>query len=65
MDNNIDYDEEINKVDRAMAQEGMPLTDEDKKNIKEVITGEKTYEEKINEIINETVKNGQEEGRKK
>ena len=65
MNNNIDYEEEINKVDRAMAQEGMPLTDEDKKNIKEVITGEKTYEEKINEIINETVKNEQEEGRRK
>ena len=43
--------EEIDRVNRAMSQEGMPLTEEDKQNLKEVITGEKTYEEKRKEII--------------
>ena len=44
-------EEEIERVNRAMSQEGMPLTDEDKQNLKEVISGEKTYEEKRQEIL--------------
>ena len=45
---------EIERVNRAMSQEGMPLTEEDKQNLKEVITGQKTYDEKVKEIINKT-----------
>ena len=48
-------EEEIERVNRAMTQEGMPLTEEDKKNLKEVISGKKTYDEKRQEIINETL----------
>lgn len=48
-------EEEIERVNRAMTQEGMPLTEEDKRNLKEVISGQKTYEEKRNEIIKETI----------
>lgn len=44
-------EEEIERVNRAMSQEGMPLTDEDKQNLKEVISGEKSYEEKRQEIL--------------
>ena len=44
-------EEEIERVNRAMSQEGMPLTDEDKQNLKEVISGVKTYEEKRQEIL--------------
>ncbi len=53
--------EEIERVNRAMTQEGMPLTEEDKKNLMEVITGQKTYDEKRKEIINNIInKNGEE-----
>ena len=48
-------EEEIEKVNRAMTQEGMPLTEEDKRNLKEVITGKKTYDEKRLEIINDSL----------
>ena len=48
--------DEIEKVNRAMSQEGMPLTDEDKNNLKEIITGKKTYAEIRNKIINESIK---------
>ena len=53
-------EEEIERVNRAMTQEGMPLTEEDKKNLKEVISGEKTYEEKRIEIIKTINENGEE-----
>ena len=43
--------EEIERVNRAMSQEGMPLTTEDKENLKEVITGKKSYDEKRKEIM--------------
>lgn len=46
--------EEIERVNRAMTQEGMPLTEEDKQNLKEVITGQVSYDDKIKEIINKT-----------
>ena len=53
-------EEEIERVNRAMSQEGMPLTEEDKKNLKEVISGQKTYEEKRSEIIKDVIsKNGE------
>ena len=48
-------EEEIERVNRAMTQEGMPLTEEDKNNLKEVISGQKTYEEKRQEIIKNAV----------
>ena len=48
--------EEIERVNRAMTQEGMPLTEEDKNNLKEVISGKISYDEKRKEIINETIK---------
>lgn len=48
--------EEIERVNRAMTQEGMPLTEEDKNNLKEVISGKISYDEKRREIINETIK---------
>ena len=43
-------DEIEKKIDRAMAQEGFKLTREDKKDINEVVSGEKTYDEKREEI---------------
>lgn len=46
--------EEIERVNRAMTQEGMPLTEEDKQNLKEVITGQISYDDKVKEIINKT-----------
>lgn len=53
-------EEEIERVNRAMTQEGMPLTDDEKNDLKEVISGQKTYEEKRQEIIQETrIENGE------
>ena len=48
--------DEIERVNRAMAQEGMPLTEEDKNNLKEVISGKISYDEKRKEIISDTIK---------
>ena len=48
-------EEEIERVNRAMSQEGMPLTEDDKNNLKEVISGQKSYDEKRKEIIDETI----------
>ena len=48
--------DEIEKVDRAMSQEGMPLTEEEKTKLKDIITGKKTYDERRKEIIEETIK---------
>ena len=42
---------EIERVNRAMTQEGMPLTEEDIQNLKDVISGKITYDEKVREII--------------
>jgi len=56
--------DEVERVNRAMTQEGMPLTDEDKQNLKEVITGQKTYDEKRREIIKDSNEKNQEIRRK-
>ena len=43
--------EKIRKVDGAMAQEGMPLTEEIKKKLYDCITGKSTYEKERQKII--------------
>jgi hypothetical protein len=43
--------EKIKKVDGAMAQEGMPLTDETKKMLYNCITGQSTYAKERKKII--------------
>lgn len=43
--------EKIRKVDGAMAQEGMPLTDEIKKKLYDCITGKSTYYEEIEKVL--------------
>lgn len=43
--------EKIRKVDGAMAQEGMPLTDEIKKKLYDCITGKSTYEIEREKVI--------------
>lgn len=43
--------EKIKKVDGAMAQEGMPLTEEIKKKLYDCITGKSTYEKERQKII--------------
>ena len=45
--------EEIEKVDRAMSQEGMPLTEEEKKKIEDVITSKVSGDQVVKEIIKE------------
>lgn len=56
MNKNINLTEEeiqekIRKVDGAMAQEGMPLTEETKKKLYDCITGKSTYEKERQKII--------------
>ena len=41
----------IDKIDRAMAQEGMSLTEEEKVIIADIYQGKKTYKEARREII--------------
>ena len=60
---NAEVNKKIEKVNRAMAQEGMPLTEEEKKNLKDIITGKTTTEQKVKEIIELTIKKN--EGTKK
>ena len=43
--------EKIRKVDGAMSQEGMPLTEETKKKLYDCITGKSTYEKERQKII--------------
>lgn len=43
--------EKIRKVDGAMAQEGMPLTDEIKKRIYDCITGKSSYDKEREKVI--------------
>lgn len=43
--------EHIRKVDGAMAQEGMPLTKEDKKNLYNCLIGKTTYDEERKKVI--------------
>ena len=43
--------EKIRKVDGAMAQEGMPLTEEIKKKLYDCITGKSTYDKERQKII--------------
>ena len=63
MDENIS--QKINKVNRAMTQEGMPLTEEEKKDIKDVITGKKTIEQKVKEVIDLSMKTNEKVMKKK
>ena len=62
---NNEVKEKIEKVNRAMSQEGMPLTEEDKKNIKEVITGKVSVEQKVKEVIELTNKINESEKKRK
>lgn len=41
----------VDKIDRAMAQEGMPLTQDEKNIIADIYQGKKTYKEARMEII--------------
>lgn len=43
--------EKIRKVDRTMAQEGMPLTEEIKKKLYNCITGKSTYDKEREKVI--------------
>ena len=43
--------EKIRKVDGAMAQEGMPLTDEIKKKLYDCITGKSSYDKERAKVI--------------
>ena len=43
--------EKIRKVDGAMAQEGMPLTEEIKKNLYNCINGKSTYDKERKKTI--------------
>lgn len=43
--------ENIRKVDGAMAQEGMPLTDEIKKKLYDCITGKTSYDKEREKVI--------------
>ena len=61
---NENINQKVNKVNRAMSQEGMPLTEEEKKDIKEVISGKKTVEQKVKEIIDLSIKEN-EKGKKR
>lgn len=50
---NIEIDNVIKKVDGAMAQEGMPLTKNEKKVIKDCLSGKTTFEKERKKIISE------------
>ena len=43
----------VDKIDRAMAQEGIPLTQDEKNIIADIYQGKKTYKEARMEIIQE------------
>ena len=43
--------EKIRKVDGAMAQEGMPLTEEIKKKLYDCITGKSTYDKEREKVL--------------
>ncbi|MCI8331177.1 MAG: hypothetical protein HFE04_03670 [Bacilli bacterium] len=43
--------EKIRKVDGAMSQEGMPLTDEIKKKLYDCITGKSSYDKERKKVI--------------
>lgn len=47
-----EINERIRKVDGAMAQEGMPLTEEEKQIIKDCIIGKTTHSIEREKIIN-------------
>lgn len=49
--NEKEIQEKIRKVDGAMAQEGMPLTEEIKKKLYNCITGKSTYDKEREKII--------------
>lgn len=49
--NDENIDEQIKKVCGAMAQEGMPLTDEIKENIRKCLIGESTTEIECEKVI--------------
>lgn len=43
--------EKIKKVDGAMAQEGMPLTDDIRKRLYDCLTGKSTYDKEREKIL--------------
>ncbi len=51
MDDENKIIKKVNKIDRAMAQEGMILTEEEKDVISDIYHGKKTYKEARREII--------------
>lgn len=48
-------DEEIERINRALSQEGMPLTEDDKNTLKDIYTGKSTYDKTRNQIIKESL----------
>lgn len=48
-------DEEIERINRALSQEGMPLTEDDKNKLKDIYTGKSTYDKTRNQIIKESL----------
>ena len=42
-----------------MSQEGMPLTENEKNDIKDIITHKKTVEQKVQEVINISIKSSE------
>lgn len=49
--NDKKVDEQVKKISGAMAQEGMPLTDEIKENIRKCLIGESTTEIECEKVI--------------
>ena len=47
----LDINDQIQEIDGAMAQEGMPLTDEIKENIRKCLSGESTTEIECQKVI--------------
>lgn len=49
--NEKEIQEKIRKVDGAMAQEGMPLTEEIKKKLYNCLTGKSTYDKEREKVL--------------
>jgi hypothetical protein len=53
-----DIEQTIREVNGTMAMEGMPLTDEDKERLRDILNGKLSYETAIDNIIEKyTAKN--------
>ena len=48
-----DMEQRINEVNSTMAMEGMPLTEDDKENLRSVLRGDVSYTEMKNRILAE------------